>query len=507
MSLLQRRYTIYLFLKTFIAIVVMYSLALFATSSIIHPVTVENGIVVHLSAGMLQDMLNVKLRGHSYDEIAAYLNSRSDTFIGHAQIAMRSELLQHETSRRYGIELRGMERNRLMMGRAFTTGTWFAGGQPMPGYPAENHESAEKWRFGFGMHRMTYDCLIKYAYGMMHVRNRSWSGRNHENRLPFIVIPIEDTSYVVFARRPLPLPPEIMLGSKLLGIIVALIILTIATLVIIWPVVWRIRRIQAVCQRVTAGDYSARCNDKRQDSLGALACNIDEMTGAIERHLSQQKSLLQAVSHELRTPLARIRFTIEMIDIADDDVKGQERIESIDDDLTEIDNMLRELSYFNYVDAGKGREHFEEILIAEMIDAALKQRSQPLEPFNVQVEGLDDDMTVIADPTAFKRVIGNLLSNAARYAKESIVIRVRKEDARIEVAVEDDGPGIPEDKWHEVFEPFVCLDPSRSKSVGGVGLGLAICDRIMKIHHGEIRVEHAPLGGARMVTQWPISQA
>ena len=210
------------------------------------------------------------------------------------------------------------------------------------------------------------------------------------------------------------------------------------------------------------------------------------------------------MSHEIRTPLARIRFEIAMIEVPEDDEKGLARIDAIDDDLTEIDNMLKELSFFNYVDAGKGRDQFETVCLDDMIQATLKQRSQALASFEVRVEG-PTALNLVVDPTAFKRVIGNLLGNASRYAQKSIVIRTADLKDRIEIAVEDDGPGIPKDKRKDVFEPFVCLDPSRSKSVGGVGLGLAICHRIMKIHDGAIWIEDAPGGGARMVTQWPVT--
>ena len=509
MEQLQRRQTMSLFLKTFVAMVIAYSLAAIVTSVLIRPVTMERGIVVHLSAELMQDMMNVKLRGRSYDEIASYLNGRRDVYLGRAQIATVSDLLSVATARKFGMELRWNERNRLAWGRAFTTGMWLD--RSKLAVVQESRARTRDWRdpdrSGDGSYSIEYSVLVEYVRDIMHAHQKEME-RTPDKRAQFIVIPIADSPYVVFVRKPLPLPPAIMPKTLVLGLIAALAILTLAAIVIIWPVVRRVRRIQVVCNRVTAGDYSARCNDQRQDSLGALASNVDEMTGAIERHLSQQKSLLQAVSHELRTPLARIRFTIAMIDIPEDDAKGLERIDSIDDDLTEIDNMLKELSYFNYVDAGKGSDHFEEVSVAEMLQATLRQRSQPLEPFDVQMEGVTDDLMITVDPTAFKRVIGNLLSNAARYAKEKIVIRVReyKDDAMTEVAVEDDGPGIPEDKWNDVFEPFVCLDPSRSKSVGGVGLGLAICDRIMKIHHGQIRVERAPGGGARMVTRWPVSQ-
>ncbi len=506
---LQRRQTISLFLKTFAAIVVAYSLAAIVMTVLIRPVVMERGIVVHLSAELMQDMMDVKLHGRSYAEIASYLNSRQDEFLGRAQIATVSDLLTVETARKFGMDLRWNERSRLAGGRAFTTGMWMDRSKHavIQDLQVRSPDWNDQTRGGTGRLGMTYDVLVEYVWDIMHARQQ-WMERTPEKRAQFVVIPIADSPYVVFVRKPVALPPAIMPRTLILGLIAALAILTLTAIVIIWPLVRRVRRIQTVCNRVTAGDYSARCNDQRQDSLGALANNVDEMTGAIERHLSQQKSLLQAVSHELRTPLARIRFTIAMIDIPEDDAKGMERIDSIDDDLTEIDNMLKELSYFNYVDAGKGSDHFEEVSVAEMLQITLKQRSQPLEPFHVQIDGVSDDLMVTVDPTAFKRVVGNLLSNSARYAKEKIVVRVRelKEDEMIEVAVEDDGPGIPEDKWKDVFEPFVCLDPSRSKSVGGVGLGLAICDRIMKIHHGEIRVERSPDGGARMVTVWPVFQ-
>lgn len=240
-----------------------------------------------------------------------------------------------------------------------------------------------------------------------------------------------------------------------------------------------------------------------------LAKHVDDMTAAIGRHLGQQKSLLQAVSHELRTPLARIRFTVEMLNIPEDDEKSMERLDSIDDDLTEIDDLIKELSYFNYVDAGKGRQNFEFCDLTELIDMTVHQRSLAIKDFEFHIDGLEDDMTLEADPTAFKRVIGNLLSNAARYAVKKINLVISNDEGgkNIIISVEDDGPGIPEDKREAIFEPFVCLEKSRSKSMTGCGLGLAIADRIMKVHHGSISAQASELGGAKMLTIWPVSQS
>ena len=525
-------------LKTFFVLLVAFLLSYCAVTWIVQPVTRENGLVVHLNVGFIQDMLNAQLRGKSLEDIRAYLTTREDDCISQAQVADVSELMRKDAMSVYGIHLFGYERRMILAGQAFVTG----------GYVPEMDNGAAVWAYqknrngaGYGrdyndvnasdtnteskrkydgyLRRMQYDgkkgpysiesidMLMFYTWHLM--ENNGWS-RTNMRRPTFMVVPIADTGYVVFARRPEPLPPDVPVLSIILGVGVSLLILLLTSMTMIVPIERRIRRIAKVCTQVTGGDYAVRCGDNRNDIIGHLAQDVDDMTASIERHLSQQKSLLQAVSHEIRTPLARIRFTIAMIDVPEDDPKGEERIESIDDDLTEIDNMLKELSYFNYVDAGKGREHFEDNPVQEMIDVALRQRSLQLEPFEVRVEGVTDDMVITADQTAFKRVIGNLLSNASRYAKEKIEVRVcriqlEKVDM-IEVAVEDDGIGIPEEKRETVFEPFVTVDPSRAKSIGGVGLGLAICHRIMRIHRGRIFVDASSLGGARMVTQWPVHQ-
>lgn len=513
---------------TFLIILVTFVVGYTISQRLIRPVTRENGLIVHLDVGLMHDMLNAQLRGKSLEEIRSFLAGRHDEGLAQAQVALASDLIRPDASSVFGIILIGPERRMILGGNAFVTGgnvpeRDVLRGRKSPSYekmmpeppefinsPSDRGERRPPY-MGFRRSEgpglfLTIDMLVQYTRDVMRYK----PPQPVKRRPCFVVVPIAETPYVIFSRRPEPLPPEIPVSSMVLSTAVLLFLMILATLTIILPIERRVRHIAKVCMRVTDGDYEARCCDKHKDFIGHLASDVDDMTTSIERHLNQQKSLLQAVSHEIRTPLARIRFTIAMIDIPEDDPKGEERIESIDDDLTEIDNMLKELSYFNYVDAGKGREHFEENSIQEMIDAALRQRSMQLEPFEVRVEGVTEDMLIMVDLTAFKRVVGNLLSNAARYAKNNIAIKVRRvTDNHVEmfeVAVEDDGIGIPQDKRETVFEPFVSVDPSRSKSIGGVGLGLAICHRIMRIHRGRIFVEDSPLGGARMVTLWPIHQ-
>lgn len=508
-----------LFLKTFLAIVIAYVLTFICVTALMRPVMMEEGVVAHMSVDFLQDMLNAKLRGKSSNDISDYLKHQKENFLNGAQIATYNELLAANAPQRFGLTLQDTERLKILEGKAFWTGRpqnhffgppkhepklFFFAPPPPPDRRPPREKQYRKHPPEIP-HTLTIQTLVIYTQGLMTYRPRPPRGDKHSS---YAVIPIANTPYVIFSRHPAPTPPEISTLSLTLNSALILCILLCTAFVLIYPIVRRIRRIQAVCQSVSNGNYSARCNDKRNDSIGTLAVHIDDMTASIERHLGQQKSLLQAVSHELRTPLSRIRFSIEMLDIPDDDEKSIARLDSIDEDLTEIDNLIKELGYFNYVDAGKGKQHFEITAVQDLIDMTIHQRSLAIHDFDVTTHGIEEDMSIEADPTAFKRVIGNLLSNAARYAKEKIQIQVcySKDKKHIEICVDDDGPGIPEDKRLTIFEPFVCLEKSRSKSMTGCGLGLAIADRIMRVHCGSIEALTSPLGGTRMLTIWPVTQ-
>ena len=532
-------------LKTFAAFVFALGVGTVCLSGILHPEMKERGFVVHMSLDLIQDMLNANLAGKDIDDIALFLSQCHDEFLSNAQIATASDLFSPQAPQKFGIIIRGREQIKILEGEAFWTGKPPGGPPPhkppralgsdtRPDGPERGSRPPERrggprppeWRGGphppewhggprppewhDGPHPpepeyFTIYSLVHYTADIMSADRRR--AMDSMRRASFWVIPIARTPYVVFARMPAPMPPEISHRSIAIGALVMLVILFLTALALSLPLVLRIRRIQEVCQAVSQGDYTARCLDRRADSLGMLAMHIDDMTASIERHLGQQKSLLQAVSHELRTPLSRIRFTVEMLDIDESDPKALERVDSIDEDLTEIDNLIKELGYFNYVDAGKGRQHFESMALRDLIDATLHQRSLSIGDFDVELVGITADMVIEADPTAFKRVIGNLVSNASRYAKKTIRIRAAYSDDRkaIRVSVEDDGPGIPVDMRTRIFEPFVCLEASRSKSMTGCGLGLAIADRIMRVHDGSIEALDSDLGGAQMLTIWPVT--
>jgi two-component system osmolarity sensor histidine kinase EnvZ len=110
---------------------------------------------------------------------------------------------------------------------------------------------------------------------------------------------------------------------------------------------------------------------------------------------------------------------------------------------------------------------------------------------------------VTVRPAAFKRCLGNLVSNAARYAN-AIAITGHRDHRYLTVTVDDDGPGIPADQREEVFKPFLRLDDARNQDKGGTGLGLAIARDIARSHGGDITLADSPLGGLRAIVKVPV---
>ncbi len=113
------------------------------------------------------------------------------------------------------------------------------------------------------------------------------------------------------------------------------------------------------------------------------------------------------------------------------------------------------------------------------------------------------DLLVDADPHLFQRVLANLLRNALLHANASVQISAVREPGGVRVSVADDGLGVPSEDRLRIFEPFARVDPSRNRDTGGVGLGLAIVQAIMRTHGGRAFVEDAATGGAMFVTIWP----
>jgi len=290
-----------------------------------------------------------------------------------------------------------------------------------------------------------------------------------------------------------------------MGLLVLLILIISSTAVTV-PMFNRLRKLERAARTIADGDLGARVPIPADDALvGFVAQQFNTMAMRVEQLMASQKMMLQAVSHELRTPTARIRFGLEMLESTTDPAERARRLEGIDEDLTEVDDMVEELLLFNKMEA-LGRDI--ETVSTPVLPALTKlveKRGFMRPGIKVTLDMADRDICVNADPRAFVRATGNLLSNALRFTRSQVVIEVSREDGFVRVSVCDDGPGVPPAQRQTIFEPFKRLDNSRNRESGGAGLGLAIVSSIVTAHGGRVEVSDAATGGAAFTVWWPVS--
>jgi two-component system osmolarity sensor histidine kinase EnvZ len=215
-----------------------------------------------------------------------------------------------------------------------------------------------------------------------------------------------------------------------------------------------------------------------------------EMKTRIERAMEQRTAMLAGVSHDLRTILTR--FKLELALIGD-----SPEIEAMKKDVDEMARMLEAYLAFARGDSGETSSPTD---MADFLEELKAEGERNGHRTSIVFHG---EPVVTVRPAAFKRCVGNLVSNAARHA-ESISIIGHRDHRYLTVTVDDDGPGIPAAMREEVFKPFLRLDGSRNQDEGGTGLGLAIARDIARSHGGDIMLADSPLGGLRATVRVPV---
>jgi two-component system osmolarity sensor histidine kinase EnvZ len=214
-----------------------------------------------------------------------------------------------------------------------------------------------------------------------------------------------------------------------------------------------------------------------------------EMKRRIERAVEQRTAMLNGVSHDLRTILTRFKLSLALLDESPE-------IEDLKRDIDEMTRMLEGYLAFARGDAGEQAVTTDLRTLLEDLRADAERHGHP-----VTLDIVGDPMVTVR-PDAFRRLLTNLIANAARHG-EKIEVRANHETRWLLLVVDDDGPGIPQDLREEVFKPFVRLDEARNQDEGGSGLGLAIARDIARSHGGDIALDDSPLGGLRATVRLP----
>ena len=200
--------------------------------------------------------------------------------------------------------------------------------------------------------------------------------------------------------------------------------------------------------------------------------------------------MLAGVSHDLRTPLTRMKLQLSLL-------KDEKAKSELEIDIKEMTAMLD--SYVSFVRT-ETPEPIENISINEIIIEVSKNIDK--EKYEVNIDSLEKVETS-GRPIQIKRAFQNVIDNSLRYAKK-IKVSINLIDEGCEIIFDDNGPGIPNQNYEDVFKPFFTLDPSRNKLKGESGLGLSISRDIIRSHGGDIKLDKSKLGGLKTTILLPI---
>jgi len=230
----------------------------------------------------------------------------------------------------------------------------------------------------------------------------------------------------------------------------------------------------------TAGAYEIR----------QTANAFNQMRTRIKRFLKQRTEMLAGVSHDLRTPLTRMKLQISLM-------KDEKAKSELEVDVNEMTSMLD--SYVSFVKT-ESPEPIETIIINELIGEIVKTVEKNSVELTVKEK---NTIQTSGRQIQLKRAFNNIIDNSKRYAKKiEIILYINEKDCVIEF--NDDGEGIPRDKYEDVFKPFFTLDPSRNKLKGESGLGLTITRDIIRSHGGDIKLSESNLGGLQLKVLLPL---
>ena len=247
-------------------------------------------------------------------------------------------------------------------------------------------------------------------------------------------------------------------------------------------------RLAKAAERFGKGDY---VNDFR--ASGALeirkaAYEFDRMAKRINRHLNQRSEMLSGISHDLRTPLTRLKLQLAMISQKDLSKKMSK-------DIDEMEKMLNDYLQF-------ARTQTQENTVAINLEKLFKDISKNFNNENLNVE-CKDRISLMGRLSALRRSFENIIQNGLTYG-QNMRVNIQKTSNRALITFDDDGPGIPEDQYKNVFKPFFRLDKSRSLNKSGVGLGLAIVGDVINSHGGNIQLGKSKLNGLQVKISLPF---
>ena len=259
-----------------------------------------------------------------------------------------------------------------------------------------------------------------------------------------------------------------------------------------------IREFSDKIEKVQAQNLAdSRIEENQVKELNQLSVSYNRMLERLSDAFEIQRQFTANAAHELRTPLALMQVQLDLYHSnghPDNDADTVQMIKMVTEQNDRLNKMVKTLLDMSELQT-VGRD--DEIILDALVDEVLEDLEPLAEGKNIRLIGKCKDITIVGSDILIYRLVYNLVENAIKYNHSGgqVTVTADRKEKHVYLSVEDTGTGIPEELKERVFEPFFRVDKSRSRELGGVGLGLALVREIVRVHDGSITVKSNPSGG------------
>lgn len=270
-----------------------------------------------------------------------------------------------------------------------------------------------------------------------------------------------------------------------------------------------LKSLQSTVKAFAEGNLDVRVSPemaRRGDELSELGSEFDHMAERIAGLIESQKRLLADISHELRSPLARLAVALELAR-KNTNGKAVGPLDRIEQEAERVNRLVGQLLTITRLESGAERVPPEMVVLEELVLQVVEDADFEAKPLDKSVKALElEQCRVRGSAELLRSGVENVIRNAIRYTAPGTAVEVTlrwRMDTAV-LTVRDHGPGVPEPELAHIFEPFYRVSEARERASGGVGLGLSIADRTIKLHGGSIHAENVN-GGLQVTIELPLA--
>jgi two-component system, OmpR family, sensor histidine kinase CpxA len=299
-------------------------------------------------------------------------------------------------------------------------------------------------------------------------------------------------------------------------LLVAVAVGGLTTFVLVMIFTRPVINLREAARQLSMGRLNARAMESRKpwalhsDEFDALVHDFNHMAERLESLVNAQKMLLRDVSHELRSPLARASVALELAR-DDADSKMTTHLDRIQRETERLNQLIGQLLTLSSMEANEEEVGFERIPLNSLLQEIVSDANYEAHQRNCAVIfERGEEVEIVGRRELIYRAVENVVRNAIRFTAEGTPVEIRTASVQdgsrrlASIQVSDHGPGIPNEEIESIFRPFYKVDQARSPQKGGFGVGLAIAERSVKLHKGDVRAFNRPAGGLAIEIRFPI---